>query len=199
MSEPLILASASPRRRELLARVGIAVQVVPAHVDETVLPGEPAIPYAQRVAADKARAVAAARPGRWLLAADTVVEIGGEILGKPETPEQARAMVARLLGAEHRVSTAFVVLGPDAPAVDRVVTTSVRMRAAAAAELDEYIAGGEWRGKAGGYAVQGMAAALVTRVDGSITNVIGLPLAEVLEELAARAIATPRYTRGVPA
>jgi septum formation protein len=199
MSERLILASASPRRRELLARVGVAFDVEPAAVDETAAAGEGAIAYAVRVAADKAGAVAAAHPSRWVLAADTVVEIDGDILGKPEDDADARRMIARLAGRVHRVTTAFAIRGPGGVARAGAVTSDVSMRAATGAELDGYVASGEWRGKAGGYAVQGIAAALVDRVDGSITNVIGLPLAEVVVALAEVGAPGARLDRGEPA
>lgn len=194
----LILASASPRRRELLARVGIPIEVRPAAVDESLHPGEEALAYARRVAAAKADALAAACPDRWVLGADTVVEIDGAILGKAPDVEAARAMLRRLVGRAHRVATAFALRGPGA-ALDRVVTTEVTMRPAGDGEIDDYVRAGEWQGKAGAYAVQGMAAALVTEVRGSITNVIGLPLAEVVEALAQAGVAAPRYTEGTAA
>lgn len=203
MSEPLVLASASPRRRELLARVGVALEVWPAEVDESVHPDEDALAYVRRVAAAKTEAVSTALPGRWVLGADTVVVIDGDILGKAPDADAARAMLGRLAGRAHQVSTGFCLRGPGAGearcTVDRVVTTEVCMRAASAAEIDDYVRAGEWRGKAGAYAVQGMAAALVTEIRGSITNVIGLPLAEVLEELGRAGAAGPRYARGVAA
>jgi septum formation protein len=194
----IVLASASPRRRELLERVGLAIEVVPADIDESAQAGEGPVDYARRVAGTKADAVAASYPQRWVLAADTVVELDGRILGKPDREAEARGMLEELAGRTHRVTTAFRLRHGD-EVRDRVVTSLVTMRRAAAAELDDYIAAGEWRGKAGGYAVQGMAAALVTEVNGSITNVIGLPLAEVLEELHAAGLGTACYTRGKPA
>ena len=198
MPTTLILASASPRRRELLARVGIPIEVRPAAVDESVYPGEEALAYARRVAAAKVDALAAAYPDRWVLGADTVVEIGGEILGKAPDAEAARAMLRRLVGRAHRVSTAFSLRGPGA-AIDRLVTSEVIMRPAGEVEIDDYVRAGEWQGKAGAYAVQGMAAALVTEVRGSVTNVIGLPLAEVIETLVQVGAAAPRYAEGTAA
>lgn len=203
MMETLVLASASPRRRELLARVGIPLEVWPAEIDESALPGEGALAYVCRVAAAKVEAVSLALPGRWILAADTVVEIDGAILGKAADEDEARAMLGRLVGRAHQVTTAFSLRGPGRPgervARDRTVTTEVRMRAAGAHEIDDYVRAGEWRGKAGAYAIQGMAAALVTEIRGSVTNVVGLPLAEVLDELARAGAATPRYQQGVAA
>lgn len=203
MMEPLVLASASPRRRELLSRVGIPLEVWPAEIDESALPGENALTYVGRVATAKVDAVTLALPQRWILAADTVVEIDGDILGKAEDDGDARAMLRRLVGRVHRVSTAFALRGPGVPgqrrARDRTVTTEVWMRGAAEHEIDDYVRAGEWRGKAGAYAIQGMAAALITEIRGSVTNVAGLPLAEVLEELVGAGVAAPRYQQGVVA
>lgn len=203
MMEPLVLASASPRRRELLSRVGIPLEVWPAEIDESALPGEDALTYVCRVATAKVDAVTVALPQRWILAADTVVEIDGDILGKAEDDDDARAMLRRLVGRVHRVSTAFALRGPGAPGQrltrDRTVTTEVWMRGAAEHEIDDYVRAGEWRGKAGAYAIQGMAAALITEIRGSVTNVAGLPLAEVLEELVGAGVAAPRYQQGVVA
>jgi septum formation protein len=195
----LVLASASPRRRELLARVGIEVDVEPADIDETPLPGEPAIDHARRLAAAKADAAGDRLAWRWVLAADTVVEIDGAILGKAADPAEAEAMLRRLLGRTHRVTTAFSLRDPDGRRRDQHVTSEVDMRAAGDDEIAGYVASGEWRGKAGAYAVQGMAAALVTAVRGSITNVVGLPLAEVVALLRASGAAAPDYRKGQPA
>lgn len=195
---PLLLASASPRRRELLTRVGVVIEVAPADVDETVRPGEDAVAYAARLAADKADAAAARFADRWVLAADTVVEIGGAILGKAADESEARDMLARLSGSTHRVTTAFCLDGPG-QRTERSVTTDVTFRSLSADEIDDYVRAGEWRGKAGAYAVQGMAAAMVSEVRGSITNVIGLPLAEVVDALVASGAARVSYGDGVPA
>lgn len=190
---PIVLASASPRRRELLERVGYELEVVPADVDESVRPGEAPLVYVQRVAADKARAVP--RAG-WVLAADTIVELDGAVLGKAADPAEARAMLRSLRGRTHRVTTAFVVLGPRS--ADGVVTSEVDMAAFSDRELEDYVDCGEWRGKAGAYAVQGIGGALVAAVRGSISNVIGLPLREVIDALAAVGAAAPRFTAGRP-
>lgn len=199
----LVLASASPRRKELLTRIGIDIEVRPADVDEAVLPGEPALPYVARMAASKADAVfetvhASGDDERFVLGADTIVEIDGDILGKPTDARQATLMLRRLVDRTHRVSTAFAIRGPDT-VVDRVVTTDVSMRTADDDEIAEYVRAGEWRGKAGAYAVQGMAAALVREIRGSITTVIGLPLAEVTTEFIRLGVIRPRYTSGVSA
>lgn len=193
---PLVLASASPRRRELLERVGIAIEVRPADIDESVRRGEQASVYARRVAREKAAAVAATAPGRWVLAADTVVEVDGAILGKAADAAEAAAMLEQLSGQVHRVITAFCLRGPGGAASERAVTTEVEFRSVARDEIEQYVAAGEWVGKAGAYAVQGMAAAMVSRVAGSITNVIGLPLAEVIAALAAAGAARVNYRAG---
>ncbi len=198
MSEVLILASASPRRRELLERVGVAVDVSPAEVDESPRANEDAVAYAQRIAAAKADAVAAGAADRWVLAADTVVEVDGALLGKPADEADAERMLARLCGHTHRVTTAYAVRGPGGRSADGHVTTEVDVRRASPAEIAGYLASGEWRNKAGAYAVQGIAAALVTGVRGSITNVIGLPLSEVIEQLARLGAPGADFGRGVP-
>ena len=185
----LILASASPRRAELLARVGLRFRVVPADVDETPLPEEPAGEYARRVCADKLAAVAARLEGQPeaalpLLAADTIVVLDRAILGKPSSPEEAAAMLGRLAGRRHDVVTAYRVQRGAAVA-ERAVNTVVNMRLLAPEEIAAYVASGEWRGKAGGYAIQGIAALFATEIRGSITNVVGLPLAEVVADLRA--------------
>lgn len=196
----LVLASGSPRRKELLARVGIALAIKPADIDESPHDGEAPLDYAARLAAGKADAIASSlsQPA-WVLGADTIVEIDGKILGKASDPAEAISMLTRLAGRVHRVSTAFAVRGPGGAAADRVVTTEVSMRPAATDEIADYVAAGEWRGKAGAYAIQGMAAALVDEIRGSVTNVIGLPLAEVLAELARLGGHRPRYVQGVAA
>ena len=183
----VILASASPRRRELLERVGLALEVLPAGIDESVHPGEAAGDYARRIAAAKCDAVAdgaAAARELPVLAADTTVVVDGAILGKPADDVEGAAMLARLAGRRHEVVTAYAIRF-GARRVERAVTTVVSVRALQPAEIAAYVACGEGRDKAGGYAVQGIAAAFVTELRGSLTNVIGLPLAEVLADLQA--------------
>lgn len=196
----LVLASASPRRREMLERVGLTLEIQPADIDETPHDGEDPDAYVVRIARSKAAAIA--RPGdRWLLAADTTVALDGAIFGKAETPEEAAAMLRRLSGRIHRVLTAFVLSGPRDGAIitrDFLVTTHVEMIALDPATLADYVASGEWRGKAGAYAIQGMAAALVRQVTGSVTNVAGLPLAEVLAALRELGGPAPRFSAGTP-
>jgi septum formation protein len=184
----LVLASASPRRRELLERVGLRVRVFPVDLDERVQDGERPDAYVRRLAGEKCDAAvarlgdeAAAQP---VLAADTTVILGGQVLGKPEGPEEAAALLGRLAGRRHEVTTAYRVRH-GAAVVDRAVTTAVTFRLLTPAEIAAYVASREWDGKAGGYAVQGIAAAFVTDLRGSPTSVIGLPLAEVLADLRA--------------
>jgi septum formation protein len=190
----LVLASASPRRKELLERIGVPLDVRPADVDEAQSPGEAPLAYVTRIA----RAKADAAPGEYVLAADTIVELDGDLLGKAADAAEARAMLARLRGRRHRVTTAWVLRAPHGTDAG-TVTSEVVMTAASDAELDEYVASGEWRGKAGAYAVQGIAAALVAEVHGSITNVIGLPLAEVAAALRRAGGPAPSYARGIAA
>jgi septum formation protein len=191
----LVLASSSPRRRELLERIGLRIEVRPPEVDETQRAAEDPIAYAARVA--DAKATVARRGDEWVLAADTIVELDGEVLGQAGDEAEARGMLRRLAGRTHRVSTAFVLLGPSG-AHREVVTTDVTMVEMTEDEIGDYVASGEWRGKAGAYAVQGIAAALVSYVRGSITNVIGLPLAEVAVVLARSGV-PPRLADGRPA
>ncbi len=181
----LILASASPRRLELLERVGVFPEVRPADLDETRHPNEPPLEYAQRLAGAKARAVAeSSGRGRPILAADTVVIVDAEVLGKPRDADDARAMLSLLAGRGHRVVTAFHILYMDGER-GRAVTTEVTMRALQPVEVEGYVASREWEGKAGGYAIQGLAGAFVRSVSGSYSNVVGLPVCEVLEDLDA--------------
>jgi len=190
----LILASASPRRRELLERVGLPIEVRPADVDETEAPGEDPAAYVLRVA--RAKADATPRPaGAWVLAADTTVTIDGAILGKAATPDEAAAMLRRLSGRVHQVMTAFVIAGDDRRR-EAVVVSEVAMVELDEPMLADYVASGDWRGKAGAYALQGIAAALVREVRGSVTSVIGLPLAEVLAALRELGGPVPRFAAG---
>ena len=197
-AEALILASASPRRRELLERLGFRLQVEPGDVDETWHSGEEAAAYAARIAGDKSSAVRARFPNRWVLAADTVVILDGSVLGKAATPGEAREMIRSLQGRTHVVATAYVVCGPSAD-VRQTVQTEVALTELSDAAVDEYVATGEWKGKAGAYAVQGIAAAYVSAVRGSITNVIGLPLAEVIASLRECGGPGPMFDRAIPA
>jgi septum formation protein len=198
---PLLLASASPRRRELLERVGVPLEVRPADVDEEPLAGEDPAAYVARVAHAKAIAVKR-RPGQWVLAADTTVTIDRKILAKAATPDEAADMLRQLAGRVHQVITAFTIVGDrdDAPFHrDGIVSSDVVVIDLDDAGIADYVASGEWRGKAGAYAVQGIGAALVREVRGSVTNVIGLPLVEVLEALRAVGAPSGKLAAGIPA
>ncbi len=177
-----ILASRSPRRRDLLASVGLHPRVMASDVDESVAPGEAAIAYGERVAAAK---VAACRASAPVLAADTVVTLGGEVFGKPADAAGAARMLRRLSGRRHQVHTA-VALRPKEGESPRVivVTTQVGFRMLTEGEIDRYVASGEPLDKAGAYGIQGLGGALVADVSGSYSNVIGLPLVETLALLA---------------
>jgi septum formation protein len=189
----LILASASPRRRALLEGLGLAVAVEPVDIDEAIHDGEPARAYAGRVAAEKCDAAVArlGAPALAVLAADTVVVIAGEILGKPDDEARAAAMLQRLAGHRHEVLTAYRIRHGER-VLERVVGSFVTFRSLHAQEVAAYLESGEWRGKAGAYAIQGIAGSFVTDVRGSFTNVVGLPLTEVLADLRALA-ALPGY------
>lgn len=195
----LVLASASPRRLEMLTRVGLEVHVAPTAIDEAPKVAERPSACALRLASEKAAAAALLLPGRWVLAADTVVEVDGIMLGKPADAVEAAAMLAQLGGRSHRVVTGYAIRGPDGASTARAVTTEVDFRELGPDDIDGYLASGEWRGKAGGYAAQGIAAAFVTAVRGSFTNVIGLPLAEVLMDLERAGAIRVDLSRGVPA
>lgn len=189
----LILASASPRRREFLARIGVAFAVRPADIDETPAADEPAVAYVERVAAAKAAALAT--DDDWVLAADTTVIVHGRIFGKAADGDEAAAMLRALRGRTHQVATA-VVLRKGAEVHAITVTSDVEMVDFDEALLADYVASREWEGKAGAYAVQGIGAALVRGVRGSITNIAGLPLAEVVELLRATGAAEVRLAHG---
>lgn len=179
-----MLASASPRRLELLAQIGIAPDaVIPADIDETPRRDETPRAYVARIAAEKAAVVAAAEDGV-VLAADTTVVAGRRILGKPVDEDEAAAFLRLLSGRRHRVMTAVTVQA-DGRARHRLVETTLRLRQLSAAEIAAYVAGGDWRGKAGGYGIQGQASAFVPWMQGSFTAVVGLPLSETAVLLAA--------------
>ena len=176
---PLVLASASPRRRALLEQIGYAPDAVePAALDETPRRGERPEAHAARLAHAKAAAVAARHPGAFVLGADTVVACGRRILDKAESEESARACLALLSGKRHRVWGGVTVIDPAGRAASRLVRTAVAFKRLSEGEVADYLASGEWRGKAGGYAIQGRAAAFVRFMGGSYSNVVGLPLHE---------------------
>jgi len=184
----LVLASASPRRAELLKTAGFAFEVRPADVDETPRPAEPAATYVLRVARDKALAAAERVNGNdaWILAADTVVVVSGRILGKPTGPAEARRMLSMLSGVVHEVLTAVVVRHAGSE-TSEVVSTRVRFTALSAAEIDWYVESGEPDGKAGAYAIQGLGSRFVDWIEGSWSNVVGLPVATVYRMLGGAA------------
>lgn len=196
-SASLILASESPRRRELLSAVGIPFRVLPSGVDETPLPGEPPARFVRRAAMDKAREVAARHPDAFVLAADTIVVAGGRILGKPRDRAEARRMLSLLAGKDHRVHTAVCLLCAGLGYRDAATeVTRVWFRALAPAEVAAYVRTGEGDDKAGAYAAQGAGMLLIERVAGSFTNVVGLPMTRVVAMLGkARLI---RVSRGGP-
>ena len=182
----LVLASASPRRLDLLARIGVVPDaVIPAAIDETPLKGELPRVYAARIAAAKAEALRETEPGALILAADTVVAAGRRILPKTETEQEARATLSLLSGRRHRVLSAVTLIGGDGVARHRLSTTIVAFKRFSEAELDDYLAGGEWHDKAGGYAIQGRAEALIRQISGSHSGVVGLPLYETRALLRA--------------
>lgn len=174
----LILASSSPRRRELLERAGFPFDVRPSHIEEIPLPGEKAEEFARRIAREKALEVAlSAEPGAIILGADTVVASNGEILGKPEGPSDAKRMLQMLSGRTHRVMTGIcLVRAPRTVEACTHQTTLVTFRELDPEEIDSYVASGEPFDKAGSYAIQGLASRFVTRIEGCYFNVVGLPV-----------------------
>jgi septum formation protein len=184
LSSPFILASASPRREELLRSVGLTFKIIPADVDETYLKGESPRVHVRRLSNDKASVIANQYPKALVLGADTIVVIDGLILGKPKNKKQAREMLERLSGRKHTVFTGFTIACIDSGiSKTRVVQSAVQFKKISPEEMKWYINGDEPYDKAGGYAVQGMGAYFISAIRGSYTNVIGLPLCETLEEL----------------
>jgi septum formation protein len=186
-SEPIVLASGSPRRRKMLADAGIAIEVIPADVDETMLPGETPQEYAVRAAGEKGLAVAArlAREGRrpWILAADTVVVLDDAVLHKPADETEASAMLRRLSGRTHTVITGWTVGRHEASWIARQEATRVTFHLLGDDEVRGYVATGEGMDKAGAYAIQDIGAFLVSRVEGDYFNVVGLPVSRVIRAL----------------
>jgi septum formation protein len=183
-SGALVLASGSARRRDLLRQVGIEPAVVdPPHIDEHHGPRELPLAYARRMARQKLAEIAPRHRGCWVLAADTVVACGRRILPKAETEDQARACLHLLSGRRHRVLGGIAIAAPDGRTAERVVTTIVAFKRLTPREIEAYIATGDWHGKAGGYAIQGHAAAFVPWINGSYGNVVGLSLSDTLAML----------------
>ncbi|MXO74916.1 septum formation protein Maf [Altererythrobacter aerius] len=184
------MASASPRRRELIARLGIVpARVTAADIDETALKGELPRDYAMRMAREKA--AAAADPPAFVLAGDTVVAVGRRILPKAEDEETARRCLALISGRRHRVLSAIALRAPDGTVRERLSETQVRFKRLSEEEIAAYVAGGEWHGKAGGYAIQGAAEGLIAWIAGSHSGVVGLPLHETRALLKAAGFAIP--------
>ena len=178
-TQRLILASASSRRLDLLAQIAIRPDAIdPADIDEARAKGEMPEALARRLARAKAVAVAARNPGSFVLAADTVVALGRRDLGKPADAAEAKSFLEILSGRRHRVIGALAVIDPAGRLHERLSVTAVRFKRLSAAEIERYLASGEWRDKAGGYAIQGLAAAFVPWIRGSYSNVVGLPLHE---------------------
>jgi septum formation protein len=181
----LVLASGSPRRLELLRQIGLDPDLIdPPHIDETPRRAEAPQAYAARMAREKLAAIASRHPGAWVLAADTVVACGRRILPKAETERQAQDCLTLLSGRRHRVLGGIAVAAPDGRTVDRVATTTVALKRLTAGEIAAYLASGDWHGKAGGYAIQGRAAAFIPWINGSYSNVVGLSLSDVAAMLA---------------
>ena len=185
----LVLASASPRRVDLLTQIGFPPDlVVPADIDETPLKDETPIHHAERLAVEKARKIAVDHPGDFVLGADTVVACGRRILPKAEDLATARKCLALLSGRRHRVFGGVALIGPDGKIALRRVQSAVAFKRLSDAELDWYIDSGEWQGKAGGYAIQGLAARFVREIGGSYSNIVGLPLFETAQLLGGRGV-----------
>lgn len=182
---PLLLASSSPRRLQLLQQVGITPDLVMgADIDETPFPREIPADYALRIATEKAEKLKQTHPAHTILSADTVVACGRRILPKAETPEEAILCLQLLSGRRHRVMTAVCLSLPGVENVrSKLVTSTVKFRRLSTQDIDAYIASGEWQGKAGGYAIQGLAAGYISHIGGSYSGIVGLPLFETLNML----------------
>jgi septum formation protein len=181
----LVLASGSARRRDLLKRIGIEPAIIdPPHIDERHRARELPTAYARRMAREKLAAIAPKHRDCWVLAADTVVACGRRILPKAETEDEARACLALLSGRRHRVLGGIAIAAPDGSTVERLATTVVALKRLTQQEVDAYIATGDWRGKAGGYAIQGHAASFIPWINGSYDNVVGLSLSDTVAMLS---------------
>lgn len=182
-NNPLLLASASPRRKRLLEQIALPIHILPGHLDESQVSREPSL-HARILAEAKAKAAFAAFQNHWTLGADTIVVLGEDVLGKPRDTREAGQMLSRLGGKEHVVITAFALLDPSGGlAHAEEVFTRVRMKSLSREEIEAYIATGEPFGKAGSYAIQGTGAFMVESIAGSYTNVVGLPLCALIKAL----------------
>ncbi|MEW6426843.1 MAG: nucleoside triphosphate pyrophosphatase [Thermodesulfobacteriota bacterium] len=194
---PLLLASASPRRRQMLEHLGLTFTADTADIDESLTRGENPRDFVLRLAGDKAVTVAGRHPDSWVLAADTVVVIGNTIMGKPADDADAARMLGQLSGRTHQVWTGYCLFCCQGERLRRrAVMTEVEFRPLSEALIRAYVASGEPLDKAGGYGIQGLAAAMVGAIRGSYTNVVGLPLAEVIEDLLDLGVVTPRSPQG---
>ena len=190
-SNSLILASASPRRVQLLGQVGIKPsEVIPADIDETPQGKELPRDLAKRLALEKARAVRKAHQDSYILAADTVVSAGRRILPKTESVEEARACLTMLSGRRHHVYGGIALITPEGKEISRLCDTTVQFKRLHPSEIDLYLANGEWNGVAGGYAIQGLAAAFVKFIRGSYSNVVGLSLYDTMQMLSGNGFNT---------
>jgi len=184
ISGRLILASASPRRIELLKLMGLDFDIMPGNIDETFLPEETPRKHVLRLSEEKALSVAPRHPDAWILGADTIVVVAGEILGKPRTPEEATEMLEKLSGRAHEVLTGFCIIRQDREVrIREAVGSAVLFRKIAPDEMAWYTGTEEPYDKAGAYAVQGMGGCFIREIRGSCTNVVGLPLCEVVDAL----------------
>ena len=189
---PLILASASPRRQQLLARIGVTADaIVPADIDETPIKAELPRVYARRMAAQKAQVVASQHPDSAVLSGDTVVAVGRRILPKAESEAEARMCLELVSGRRHMVLSAVTLMLPDGRSLHRLSESAVIFKRLHADEVDAYIASGEWQGKAGGYAIQGSAEALIRSMAGSYSGIMGLPLYETRSMLVTAGLLSP--------
>ncbi|HEX2120669.1 MAG TPA: Maf family protein [Thermoanaerobaculia bacterium] len=191
-----ILASASPRRRELLASIGLEFEVVPSHVPEVHAEGEAPEEYVARLSRDKAAAIAGEHPSRWVIAADTTVLLGDQLLEKPADAQDAARMLATIAGQTHVVYTGVTLENRERGHRDtRVAESEVRMLPLSPPEIEWYVATGEPLDKAGAYAVQGIGAMFIDSIHGSYTNVVGLPLATLFQMLRKAGIDPLSHTR----
>jgi septum formation protein len=185
----IILASKSPRRRYLLEQAGLTFTVIPSTVDEGSVPFDPPEEYARLLAEAKALEIAGRRPGDWIIGADTIVLIGNKVLGKPESSNQARQMLKSLSGKTHRVLTGYCICCKAANrSVSETIETRVFFKTLSKTEIDWYLSTEEPFDKAGAYAIQGLGSFLVKRIEGSYSNVVGLPVCEVIEQLIAEGV-----------
>jgi septum formation protein len=181
----LVLASGSPRRKDLLAGLKLRFEVVPSEIDESLMNGEQPADHVRRLALEKASEVAVRFPDKWTLGADTIVVINGEILGKPADEDEARRMLSKLAGRTHEVHTGYALVLNGHPELRRIrsVLSRVYIRELSPTEIADYVRTGEPMDKAGAYAIQGIGSGIVERIQGSYTNVVGLPLCEVAKDL----------------